>query len=169
MRSPSKRMSPQKNSLANQQNLKLSPIKQFQEKLYTKDYFCHYSNGIYMGGMDCFKKLGHGVLLLDNGTCALTCHSHDNMINHNVIFSDGCLTSIIVGLTKAKIVCFRTGPYLLYFKMSPANNVEGIGFFIHYRHRKLFRLKFENDDISVKQRIVDPIIVRKVFDENDLS
>jgi len=95
-----------------------------------------------MGGMDCFKKLGHGIMLMDNGTCAITCHSHDNIINHNVFFADGCMTSLIVGLTRARNICFRTGPFMLYVRMSANNEVEGIGFFIHYRHRKLFRLKF---------------------------
>ena len=39
-----------------------------------------------MGGADSFKKNGFGIMLLDSGACALTFHSHDNMIGYNAIF-----------------------------------------------------------------------------------
>lgn len=119
--------------------------------------------------MDCFKKLGHGIMLMDNGACAITCHSHDNMINHNVIFREGSLTSLLISIDRSKTVCFRTGPHLLYFRMSAKETVEGIGYFIHYSHRKVFRLKFQNEDIAVKQRIIDSEILKSIFDQNDLT
>ena len=49
-------------------------------KLNKNCYYCHYSNAIYMGGADSFKKNGYGILLLDSGACCITYHSHDNMI-----------------------------------------------------------------------------------------
>lgn len=49
-----------------------------------------------MGGIDCFKKIGNGIIFLDNGICALTTYSHDNMIDHNIIFKDKCIISIII-------------------------------------------------------------------------
>lgn len=49
-----------------------------------------------MGGIDCFKKSGNGIILLDNGICGITYYSHDNMIDHNIIFRDKSIISIII-------------------------------------------------------------------------
>jgi hypothetical protein len=95
-----------------------------------------------MGGIDCFKKNGQGIMLMDNGVCTLTCHSHDNMINHNVFFRDRSMTSVYFNIDRTKSVCFRSGPFLNYFKLSAKDVNEGIGFFIHYRLRKLYRIKY---------------------------
>lgn len=118
-----------------------------------------------MGGMDCFKKLGYGILLIDSGACAITCHSHDNMINHNIIFRDRSLTSLLVNINKTKSLCFRSGPFIVGLNLTAKDKIEGIGYFIHYSQRKLFKLKFDlNGNLIVKQRIIDSVIVKKVFE-----
>lgn len=53
-----------------------------------------------MGGIDCFKKNGNGIIFLDNGICALTSYSHDNMYDHNIIFKDKSIISILIKLNK---------------------------------------------------------------------
>lgn len=116
-----------------------------------------------MGGMDCFKKLGQGIILMDNGTCAITCYSHDNMINHNMIFREGSLTSIIVNLDKSKSICFRSGGFLTYYKLSSKDIIEGVGFYINYKAQRLFRIKYEKGYPKVKQRVTDEKILRKIL------
>jgi len=76
-----------------------------------------------MGGIDCFKKQGKGLIFMDDGACAITDYSHDIMVGHNVIFKDRCLTSILINLNRSKSVCYRTGPYLLYLNFSRENRV----------------------------------------------
>lgn len=65
-----------------------------------------------MGGSDCFKKRGKGILLMDNGSCILCSHMNDVMSDHNIVFRDGSITSIIVNPSpstgmRCKDVCFR--------------------------------------------------------------
>lgn len=108
-----------------------------------------------MGGIDCFKKEGKGILFMDNGACAITEYTHDVMIGHNVIFRDKSLTSILVNLDRTKSICFRTGPYLLYVNLGRENKIVGEGVFIHYIHRKIFKLKFLDGELVVKQRLVN--------------
>lgn len=79
-----------------------------------------------MGGADCFKKKGKGILLMDNGSCILCSHINDIMNDHNVVFEDGSMTSIIVypeastGM-RNKDICFRTKEYLIQFKQNAYN------------------------------------------------
>lgn len=60
-----------------------------------------------MGGAEAFKKTGAGVLLMDNGRCILSNHSHNNMVGHNVIFENNSITSLIIDSHYSKDVCFR--------------------------------------------------------------
>jgi len=84
-----------------------------KSKLQTQRHFCHFSNAVYMGGMDSFKLNGDGIFLLDNGACAITRHSFSNMIDFNIVFRSNSLTAIVVKPNKNKYICQRTGPYLL--------------------------------------------------------
>ena len=123
-----------------------------------------------MGGIDYFKKSGKGLMFMDNGACAITCYNHDMMTDHNIVFKDMSLTSILIHKDKTKSVCFRTGPYLLYLNYNAKDRIEGIGYFIHYRVKKIYKLKFgEGEDLVVKQRITDERIQRKVFLEAELQ
>jgi hypothetical protein len=95
-----------------------------------------------MGGIDCFKKQGKGIILMDNGACIIAEHTHDVMIGHNIIFRDKSLTSIIINANRTKSVCFRSGPYLLYLNMTKDSKNEGLGFFVYYSQRLLMKLKY---------------------------
>ena len=136
------RLSPPKKKISPERIYSPSKYQPNNEKLHGKNYFCHYSNAVYMGGIDCFKKHGRGIILMDNGTCILTNHSHDNMIYHNIFFRDHSLTSVFINVDRTKSVCFRSGPYLNYFKLTSKDIIDGVGYFIHYRHRKIFRIKY---------------------------
>lgn len=56
-------------------------------------YFCHFKNGMYMGGINAFQKNGTGIFLHDNGTSALTQYHNDFIHGHNVYFLHNCLIS----------------------------------------------------------------------------
>jgi hypothetical protein len=122
-----------------------------------------------MGGMDCFKKEGKGIIFMDNGACAITSYTHDVMVGHNIIFKDRSLTSILVYLDRSKSVCYRTGPYLLYLNFNRDNKVEGTGIFIQYFTRKIYKLKFEYGELIVKQRLTHHEIAQQIFDANNLK
>lgn len=107
-------------------------------------------------------------MLTDNGACAITTYNHDNMVDHNIIFRDRSVTSIIIGIHRNKNICFRTGPYLLNFYLSNKDKIDGIGYFVHYRNRRIYKLKFDNGNFIIKQRIVNEALVRKVFEQNNL-
>jgi hypothetical protein len=85
-----------------------------------------------MGGVDCYKKNGDGILFMDSGACALTYHSYDNMLGHNIIFRDKSMTSIVIKTNKTKFICYRTGPYLLSLHYNFRNLADGTGFFVDF-------------------------------------
>jgi hypothetical protein len=57
------------------------------------NYFCHYKNAMYMGGIKSFKKEGKGILLHDSGVSVLTNYINDVMHGHNIFFAQHCLLS----------------------------------------------------------------------------
>lgn len=122
-----------------------------------------------MGGVDCFKKNGLGVLFMDNGACALTYYSHDNMIGHNVIFRDKSLTSMIVKTNKTKFLCYRSGPYLLSVHYNQRNMVDGLGFFVDFSEKKLYKITFYHSKIEKKQQIRDKTLLHKIFVQGDYN
>lgn len=104
-----------------------------------------------MGGADCFKKNGYGILFMDNGACALTYHSHDNMLGHNIIFRDRSMTSMVAKTNKTKFLCYRTGPYLLSVHYNWRNSVDGTGFIVNFNEKKLYKLSFYHSKVEEKQ------------------
>jgi hypothetical protein len=58
----------------------------FNQRLQSDKFYCHYSNGVYMGGMNSYKRNGKGILLLDDGSSAITNYCFNTMQSHNVIF-----------------------------------------------------------------------------------
>ncbi len=56
MRSPTKKSSPSKRQPSNSPVKHISPAKTHNDKLVCNDYFCHYANAVYMGGINCFKR-----------------------------------------------------------------------------------------------------------------
>lgn len=57
-------------------------------------YYCHYKNASYMGGIKSFKKEGKGILLHDNGVCALTSYHNDLPHGHNIYIDRQSLLSV---------------------------------------------------------------------------
>jgi hypothetical protein len=76
-----------------------------------------------MGEVDSYKKNGPGIILIDNGVCAITNHSHDNMIKLNLIFKDRSLTILTVKNNKIKYITFRTGSYLMSCYFNSGGNI----------------------------------------------
>lgn len=106
--------------------------------------------------MDSYKKNGYGIMLMDSGTCAITEYSHDNMVEVNVVFSDKCMIIITVNKgSKGKFVSFRTGEYLIIFKVNARGIVDGIGYFIDYKERIAYKLEFFGGKIYGKWEILD--------------
>ncbi len=56
MNSGIKSKSPAKMTKKYEAKQSANPNKIYNTKLHQKKYFCHYSNAVYMGGIDCFKK-----------------------------------------------------------------------------------------------------------------
>jgi len=122
----SRRYSPMKFTKSNLERSQMySPSKRnIHNKLYTNRYYCHYSNAVYMGGADSFKKSGPGILLLDSGACAITNHSHDNMTDFNIIFRDKSLTLMTVKTNRSKYVTHRVGCYLFTMHFNSRGNID---------------------------------------------
>jgi hypothetical protein len=76
-----------------------------------------------MGGMECFKRQGRGIVFMDSGACALVQYSNDVMVGHNIILRDGSLTSVVVWGNRSKSVCFRSGSHLLHLGFSNDNKM----------------------------------------------
>lgn len=123
-----------------------------------------------MGGMDHFRRSGKGLLFFDNGCCAITTSNHDLFTDHNIFLKDRCLTSVLIKKDKSKSVCFRTGPYLLYLRYNTKDRIEGTGYFIHYRVKKVYKLKFgDRGSLEIKQRILEPMILKTIFADDCLQ
>lgn len=116
-----------------------------------------------MGGADCFKKSGQGILLLDDGACVISTHSHDNMVGHNLIFRNHSMTSLLIDKAKNKNVCYRSHQYLLQFYTTPKDEIDGPGYLFDYNLKKIFKLTFKYSKLERKVRINDESIVKKVF------
>lgn len=102
-------------------------------RLQSNRYYCHYSNALYMGGMDSFKKNGYGIMLMDSGTCAITCYSHDTPVETHIIFREKSLTIVTLNGKKTKTVTYRSGAYLLTASYNNRNFIEGIGYLIDFK------------------------------------
>lgn len=93
-----------------------------------------------MGGIDCYKKHGQGILLMDNGACALTRYSYDTMQGLNVIFRDKSMTVLSVQPNKSKQVCFRFSCYLLIVSFNGRGIAEETGYFVDFKNHKLYKI-----------------------------
>lgn len=109
-----------------------------------------------MGGMDCFKREGQGILLLDNGGCVVGNYRLDGMVGHSVVFRDRALTSLLVGRDRGRTVCYRTGPYLLSVGVNARDVADGLGLFLNYKTAKIYKIRFRNGELVVKQRLAHP-------------
>jgi hypothetical protein len=59
----------------------------------THEYFCHYKNALYMGGIKSFKKEGRGIILHDSGICLISSYNNDHLHGHNIFFTKKSLLS----------------------------------------------------------------------------
>jgi hypothetical protein len=48
-----------------------------------------------MGGVSSYKRNGHGILLLDDGSSLISEYCFDSMTGHNVIFRENCILSVL--------------------------------------------------------------------------
>ena len=67
-----KRFSPLKFTKSEYERSQVYSPNKKNDKLQSDMYYCHYSNGHYMGGINSFKKHGKGIMLLDDGASAIT-------------------------------------------------------------------------------------------------
>lgn len=128
-----------------------SPSKINDIALSIPDYYCHYSNCVYMGGADSFQKSGQALIIHDDGSCILANHKRDFMDGHNVVFRDSSLTSMIVSHSTNDL-CYRTGPYLLNVRLVQ-KSIEGKGFLADYKARRVYELKYKDSRLKSKTLI----------------
>lgn len=107
-----------------------------------------------MGGADSFKKNGHGILLMDTGACALTKHSHDNMVDFNVVFRDKSMTLLTIKTNKSKYVSHRTGPYLLTMYYNQRGMVDKTGYLVDFKEKKIYKLTLHASKVDKKQEVL---------------
>lgn len=93
-----------------------------------------------MGGIDCYKRHGQGILLMDSGACVLSRYSYDTMVGLNVIFRDKSMTVLSVGPNKSKQVCYRLSFYLLIVSFNCRGVVEETGYFVDFKNRRLYKI-----------------------------
>ena len=103
-----------------------------------------------MGGINSFKKHGKGMLFLDDGSTALTDYSNDNMVGHNVVYKDGFIISIDVAKNRSKNICYRSSTYLLTEPYNSSNEKEGVGIFLEFLTKKIFRLYYHRNRLTRK-------------------
>ena len=153
--SANKRYSPMKYTKSTNERKGHSPFKRNDHRLNSNRYFCHFANGMYMGGSESFKKSGQGIMLLDDGSCMICNHSHDNMVGHNIIFRNQSITSLLIDMAKNKNVCFRINQYLLQFSTTNRDEIEGPGYFIDYNTKKIFKLTYKHSKLERKTKIIN--------------
>lgn len=113
-----KRFSPMKFTLSQQErNRGYSPKNKQASVRKIERYYCHHSNCIYMGGIDSFNKNGKGILLFDEGSCAITNYIQNRLFGHIIIFHNHSLTSMIVDNQSNKDICFRYRHMIFRFKI----------------------------------------------------
>ena len=96
---------PKRTNSINKYNINYNASANTQPNIFNNastNYFCHYKNAMYMGGIKSFKKDGKGILLHDCGVSVLSNYLNDIMHGHNVFFADHCLLS--VDFLKGKII-----------------------------------------------------------------
>lgn len=74
--------------IKNKRNLSSSPIKPAKTTKFNDSdfYYCHFVNAMYMGGIKSFQKHGRGILIHDDGTCAITNYFNDFRNDHNIYY-----------------------------------------------------------------------------------
>ena len=79
-------------------------------------YYCHYKNATYMGGIKAFKKEGRGILLHDNGLCAVTSYHNDLSHGHNVYIDHQALLSLYFYKGRVEEVVYRLDGFLVQLR-----------------------------------------------------
>lgn len=107
-----------------------------------------------MGGADSFKKNGQGIIFMDSGACAVTKHSHDNMIDFNIVFRDKSMSLVTIKTNKSKYVSHRTGPYLLAVHYNQRGVAEKTGYLLDFKDKKIYKLTLYASKVDKKQEML---------------
>jgi hypothetical protein len=94
-----------------------------------------------MGGIDCYKKHGNGILFMDSGACIICNFRHDKMDLHNLIFKDKSFMSILYLNNHEQLICYRTNRYLLSLNFKNCCNYsKGNGYFIDFKEERVYKI-----------------------------
>lgn len=85
-----------------------------------------------MGGIKAFQKHGRGVMVHDDGTCAITSYFNDFRDGHNVYYRENCIMSVLYQKNKVKEAVVRVGAFLLMVRYGKEGKPEGKALLIDY-------------------------------------
>ena len=93
-----------------------TPTSPRKNSVHSSVYFCHYRNGMYMGGINAFQRHGRGIIIHDEGVSGIVNYYNDLKHGHNVYLMENCIISAEFNKNKVKEGVFRVPGYLLYAK-----------------------------------------------------
>jgi hypothetical protein len=86
-----------------------------------------------MGGMISYKRNGHGIMLLDDGTSIVSEYCFDTITGHNVIFRENCIMSVLFLKNNSFEIVLRTGQCIIKLPFNEKENLpNGSGVLIDY-------------------------------------
>lgn len=158
MRFASNRPSPSKRPLP-----PADPRTSGPQRLDCDRFFMHYNNGIYMGGMNAFKRNGPGLLLLDDGTSLLSDYCFDSLTNHNVLLRDNAIISLLF-VRKGYEVAIRTGQCVLKLPFADlGDSPSGSGVLIDYQTSTMYHLIYQTGRLAKKIVESNRHVLEEVF------
>ena len=107
-------------------------------------YFCHYNEGLYMGGMSGYKKHGKGLVLHDDGSAMVSDYLHDTPTGHNIIFRENSLTSILYLSPSEFQIAYKQSHYIILIPFNDGSHkANGPGILLDYYNHRIFRLHYK--------------------------
>jgi hypothetical protein len=111
----------------------------------------HYNNAIYMGGMVSYKRNGSGILLMDEGTSAITEYCYDSLSGQNIYFRENTIISVIQIKKGSYEVAIRTGCVIIKIPFyEQGDTPNGSGVLIDYQEYKMFHLVYQYGELTKK-------------------
>lgn len=126
-----------------------------------------------MGAVTSYKRNGHGLLLLDDGSSLLTEHCFDTITGHNVLFRENCIASLLFHKNSHEVV-LRTGQCVVKLPFPEREELPtGSGLLVDYQAMKAYHLLFHAGRLVRKiaetnRRLLDQLMrqeLRAVMDE----
>jgi len=85
-----------------------------------------------MGGSEGNQRHGVGILLHDDGSCAITSYKNNQLEGHTVIFRENSIVSLLLNKDRYEIA-YKQGKSLIVIPFDNKHQAQGQGLLLNYQ------------------------------------